>query len=144
MAPPGTSKDENAGSVKHAGPKKVPAFVPDINMQLINKLYADKDLANKDKKEVKKPTAPITGDTVSHQFMKSRDEYDPARPNDYEVVLEERRKKQMEEEEQRQKALEKMEEEEFISLGKIEILQLSIIYIIRWRTKSFKISYDGG
>ena len=122
MAPPGTrveSKDENPGSARFAGPKKVPAFVPDINMQLINKLYADKDLANKDKKDVKKPAASTTGDAVvSHQFMKSRDEYDPARPNDYEAVLEERRKKQMEEEEQRQKALEKMEEEEFISLSK--------------------------
>jgi len=105
----------------------MPAFVPNIDLQFINKLYADKDLANKeankDKKETKKPTVISAEDATSIQLHKLREEYDPARPNEYEVVLEERRRKQQEEEERKQREMDKIhEEEDYIPLGKICLL----------------------
>jgi len=39
--------EENAAS---KAPKKIQPFAPNIDMSFINKLYADKDLANKEKK----------------------------------------------------------------------------------------------
>ncbi len=105
----------------------MPSFVPNIDLSLINKLYADKDLANKDvnkdankeKKDAKK-TASESGAKI--QLQKFRDEYDPARPNDYEKVLEDRTRRQKDEEEKKLKEMEKIqEEEEYIPLGRIAI-----------------------
>ena len=105
----------------------MPAFVPNIDLQFINKLYADKELANKDinkeatkeKKEVKKPVSTPVESAATIQLSKLRDEYDPARPNDYETVLEERRRRQQEEEERKQRESERMQEEDdYIPLGK--------------------------
>jgi len=109
--------EENAAN---KAPKKIQPFAPNIDMSFINKLYADKDLANKEKKEdkdkekkeVKKPVVVPKADDASIKISKLREEYDPARPNDYEAVLEDRRRRQAEEEERRQREAERIQEEE--------------------------------
>ena len=97
--------EENTANKKEAGPKKIQPFAPNIDMSFINKLYADKDLGNKEKKEEKKDTKKSTpvpiADNATIKIQKLREEYDPARPNDYEYVLEERRRRQAAEEEER-------------------------------------------
>ena len=123
------TKEEATSNSRAGNQKKMPAFVPVVDMQFINKLYADKDLASKQSKDTKKvETTPIT-EPATLQFQKLRDEYDPARPNDYEAVLEERRRRQHEEELQRQKEIEMAEEEaNYIPLGGNTLI-FNIIYL---------------
>lgn len=119
-----TANEENAANKKEAGPKKIQPFAPNIDMSFINKLYADKDLGNKEKKEEKKDTkkpapAPIA-DNATIKIQKLREEYDPARPNDYEYVLEERKRRQAaEEEERKQKEAEEIAMRKKSSLEKV-------------------------
>lgn len=125
---PTAMNEESSANKKETGPKKIQPFAPNIDMSFINKLYADKDLGNKEKKEEKKDTkkpapAPIA-DNASIKIQKLREEYDPARPNDYEWVLEERRRRQAaEEEERKQKEAEELAMQEEGNLSKYPTME---------------------
>mgnify|MGYP007051728706 CR=1 FL=1 len=100
---------KNDSITKSPGQNKTPAFLSQLNLDLINKLYKQnkelqKDGQEKDKTETKTTSQPIT----VTQFSRIRDEYDPARPNDYEDVLVEREKMRKKEEDERMKELERL------------------------------------
>jgi len=100
---------KNDSITKSPGQNKTPAFLSHLNLDLINKLYKQnkelqKDGQEKEKTETKNISQPITVTQIS----RIRDEYDPARPNDYEDVLVEREKMKKKEEEERLKELERL------------------------------------
>ena len=64
-------------------PKKRDESAPKVNLDLISKLYNQK--VNNGESQILKTKKSQIGDIL--------DEYDPARPNDYEQVLKNRRKK---------------------------------------------------
>jgi hypothetical protein len=122
---------KNTSDMRHAGPEYKPdllkndnrsqpqnkaPFVSQINLDLINKLYKQNKELQKDNPEKEKAeTKNLTTQSIPvSQISRIRDEYDPARPNDYESVLAEREKNRRKEEE-RIKELERMRIEEEIT-----------------------------
>lgn len=90
--------EQKSDSKKHESkPLNAPSFPGQINLDLLNKLYKNKGLQKEtnEKQEIK-PSQAIS----INSLQKIKDEYDPARPNDYESILEERQKLKLKEEEE--------------------------------------------
>lgn len=79
-----TSKKTSASEIKVEEPKKPANLPPKVDLDFINKLY-NKNIENK--KEKQPETKPTPKANISNYVKPSynvKDEYDPARPNDYE------------------------------------------------------------
>lgn len=84
---------------------------PKIDMDKLKSLLDSKpqlqnlsqSLASAKKTSEAKPSPLLSKDSV-FQLQKAKEEYDPARPHDFEVVMAERKKKQRDEEKKKNKA----------------------------------------
>ena len=97
-----TNKQQTAIAVnKKVEEIKAPPLplVSDFNLARIQNLYASKQQKIPPKPEQKSniQAISIANDNIPSQLHKFREEYDPARPNDFEVVMEERKRKKLEE-----------------------------------------------
>ena len=85
--------------------KKPADLVPKVDLDFINKLYNKNIDQKKDKDAEQKPVKKATVSNYVKPSYKVKDEYDPARPNDYEQIAYERDKKEKEEEAKREQGL---------------------------------------
>ena len=99
----GTNKQQTIVAINKKNEEvKAPPLplVSDFNLARIQNLYASKQqkIASKPEQKSSVQAISIANDNIPSQLHKFREEYDPARPNDFEVVMEERKKKKLEEE----------------------------------------------
>jgi hypothetical protein len=99
-------------SIPSSGAKKLdlaklaPPKFSDLNLARISNLYASKQQQQQQNKDQQQPSqqsvktdeAKAAVESMPVQLQRIKEEYDPARPNDFELVMAERRRKQIEEE----------------------------------------------